>query len=101
MTRRRLPPPDQHGEPRARVNIRDGLILATYRLVLLHVLYIPIIEATATSTAPGVAWIMVGKQRARRDALGFLRRDRGLLVLQRGTSRQNPNLPASAERLLY
>ena len=61
-----MPPPDQHGEPRARVNIRDGLILATYRLVLLHVLYIPIIEATATSTAPGVAWIMVETARATR-----------------------------------
>ena len=74
MTRRRLPRTDQHGEPRARVNIRDGLILATYRLVLLHVLYIPIIEATATSTAPGL--IVVGKQCVRRGVLGFLSRDR-------------------------
>ena len=64
-------------------------------------LYIPLIEATATSSAPGVAWIMVGKQCARRAVLGFLRRDIRLLLWQRGTSRQNPSLPASSERLLY
>ena len=64
-------------------------------------LYIPLIEATATSSAPGVAWIMVGKQCARRAVLGFLMRDIRLLLWQRGTSRQNPNLSAQPERLLY
>ena len=54
------------------VNIRNGTFLTTQRPVLLHVLYISLIEATATSTAPGVAWIMVGKRCAQRGVLGFL-----------------------------
>ena len=54
------------------VNIRNGTFLTYQRPVLLHVLYIPLIEATASSSAPGVAWIVVGKQCARRGVLGFL-----------------------------
>ena len=47
-------------------NIRNGTFLATYRLVLLHVLYILPKQPTCTCSAPGEAWIVVGKQCARR-----------------------------------
>ena len=47
-------------------DIRNGTFLATYRLVLLHVLYILPKQPTCTCSAPGVAWIVLGKQCARR-----------------------------------
>ena len=65
------------------VNIRNGTFLTYQRPVLLHVLYIPLIEATATSTAPGVAWIVVGKQCARRSVWGFCGEHRTFAVAER------------------
>ena len=56
-------PPHASAESRVRaLNIRNGTFLATYRLVLLHVLYILPKQPTCTCSAPGVAWIVLGKQ---------------------------------------
>ena len=82
-------------------NIRNGTFLTTQRPVLLHVLYIPLIEATATSSAPGVAWIMVGKQCARRGVLGFLRRDIGLFCGREVLVDKTLISPPQLERFLY